>query len=150
MLIEGDVYMPTVVAFINEHAEEVVNYWISTYYVNSDEYQLRRHDPSYVEAHRHETIALLKQALMNESSIASNAKNIGEDRLDMRTSFKDALTNHMSFYRAINEFLIIHYKKRTLICTEEEIFDMLLKFREYEATSLGELFAGYTSKEVIR
>ncbi|EUJ30920.1 hypothetical protein [Listeria cornellensis] len=139
--------MSSVMRFLSDHTEEAVDYWISTYYVTSEEYQARKYTPGYIDAHRKETITLLKLALLNEESIPTNAKSMGEDRYDMQTSFKDALTSHMSFYRAMNEFLIIHYTKRTFFCVEEEFLDALLKLRKYEAASMEQLIAGYTMQE---
>lgn len=139
--------MSMVMRFLSEHAEEATDYWISTYYVNSEEYQARKFTPGYIEAHRKETITLLRLALVNEESIPSNAKSMGEDRYDMGTSFADALKSHMSFYRAMNEFLIIHYTKRTFSCEEAEFLEALLKLRKYEAASVEQLIAGYTMQE---
>lgn len=142
--------MSITMCFLSERAEEATDYWISTYYVNSEEYQVRKFTPGYIDARRKETIALLRQALTDEDSIPSNAKNMGEDRYDMQTDFRDVLKNHMSFYRAMNEFLIIHYMKRTFICEEKDFFEELLKLRKYEAVSTNELIVGYTLNEVVR
>lgn len=119
--------MSSVMRFLSDHTEEAVDYWISTYYVTSEEYQARKYTPGYIDAHRKETITLLKLALLNEESIPTNAKSMGEDRYDMQTSFKDALTSHMSFYRAMNEFLIIHYTKRTFFLCGRRIFGCFIK-----------------------
>ncbi|EUJ23575.1 hypothetical protein PGRAN_07943 [Listeria grandensis FSL F6-0971] len=140
--------MSTTMRFLKDHVEEATDYWISSYYVNSEEYQLRKYTPGYLAAHRKETLHLFKQALTNWQD-AVNVKEIGEDRYDMRTSLIDAFMNHMSFYTAIHEFLIIHYMKHTFFCSEKELFEDLLKIREYEVASAQALITGYMSKQEI-
>ncbi|MBA3926491.1 hypothetical protein [Listeria rustica] len=142
--------MSTAMRFLGEHAEEATDYWMSAYYMNSEEYQARKFTPGYIEAQRKETVALLRHALMDEVSIPSNAKNMGEDRYDMQTDFRDVLKNHMSFYQAMNEFLIIHYMKRTFTCEEKDFFEELLKLRKYEAVSIDEFVAGYMLNQAVR
>lgn len=143
--MKGRIGMSNVLGFLNIHVEEAVNYWISTYYVESEEYQKRKYIPGYIEAHRNESILLCKHALANLDAVP-NSVEIGEDRFDMETSLADIVSNHTSFYTAIIEFLFIHYLKGSLDCTREDLFETILKFREMEGISLEGLISGYAAK----
>ncbi|EUJ45355.1 hypothetical protein [Listeria riparia] len=140
--------MSNVWSFLNIHIEEAVNYWISMYYVESEEYQKRKYIPGYLEAHRKESILLCKRALANLDEVP-HSMEIGEDRFDMETSLTDVVSNHTSFYTAIIEFLLIHCAKESLDCTKEELFETVLKLRKIEMHSLQGLLSGYVSKEAL-
>ncbi len=139
--------MITVVKFLDTRTEELVNYWLSTYYVRSEEYAIRRHAIGFLDAERREAILLFKETLhcfgKNESIPYLN--EIVEDRRDMQTPFHDAYINLETFFTAMTEFLMIHYEKKTLMCSQEALFEVILEIRRIEASACLTLVNGYHS-----
>ncbi len=139
--------MITVVKFLDARTEELVNYWLSTYYVRSEEYALRRHAEGFLEAERREAILIFKKALQcfEKNERIPYIDEIVEDRRDMQTPFHDAYINLETFFTAINEFLMIHYEKKTLNCSQNALFKILLEIRKIETISCLALVNGYHS-----
>ncbi|MGJ8730395.1 hypothetical protein ACRW9N_07995 [Listeria aquatica] len=138
--------MTFVIRFLEEHSDELINYWFSTYYVKSKEYQERKYIPGYLDAQYSEAKRLFVQSLKKCSTedITASVRNIGEDRRDMNIDFEDMLVSHFDFYTALMEFITIHHDKKNLNCSVKEIFTTLLELRRIETSSALELYKGYT------
>ncbi|EIA20333.1 hypothetical protein KKC_07557 [Listeria fleischmannii subsp. coloradonensis] len=140
--------MNTVVDFLDRRTEDFVNYWISTYYVYSEEYALRRHVEGFLDAQHRETTFLFRKALQyfGKNEGVPHLEEIGQDRHDMQTPFDDAYTNLSTFFTALMEFLMIHHENRTLNCSQTKLFKALLEIRKMEAASGLSLITGYYSQ----
>lgn len=138
--------MARVIRFLEEHSDELINYWFSTYYVKSKEYQERKYIPGYLDAQYSEAKRLFVQSLKkcSTSDVTSSVRNIGEDRRDMNVDIEDVLISHFDFYTALMEFITIHHDKKNLDCSVKEIFTALLELRRIETSSALELYKGYT------
>ncbi|EUJ32415.1 hypothetical protein MFLO_06797 [Listeria floridensis FSL S10-1187] len=137
--------MTGIVHFLEQHSDEFINYWISSYYVESKEYQMRKDTPGFLDAQYREASQLFSQALKKYGTeeVTASMKDIGEDRRDMNTPWKDIYLSHFSFYTALTEFIVVHYKKHTLDCPLDEFLDSLIELRRIEALSSSELYDGY-------
>ncbi|RDW99433.1 hypothetical protein [Listeria kieliensis] len=138
--------MARVIRFLEEHSDELINYWFSTYYVKSEEYQERKCIPGYLDAQYSEAKRLFVQSLKKCSTkdVTESVRNIGEDRRDMNIDIEDMLKSHFDFYTALMEFITIHHDKKNLDCSVKELFSALLELRKIETSSALELYKGYT------
>ncbi|EUJ33681.1 hypothetical protein MFLO_00485 [Listeria floridensis FSL S10-1187] len=57
--------MKDILDYLEQHVEQLVDYWLSSYYVKSNEYEMRKHIDGFMLAQRNETLSLYEAAFEN-------------------------------------------------------------------------------------
>lgn len=142
--------MKKIINYLEGHIEPLIDYWLSTYYVKSDEYELRKNVDGFLDAQRKETLLLFLKAFENirkGSCAVPLFEEIGEDRRDMNTSFKDVYTNYHAVYTAAIEFLDVQIQTGKADFSLEEYSKFILFFRRLEINSGRLLFEGFLQRQ---
>ncbi|WP_167630058.1 hypothetical protein [Listeria valentina] len=142
--------MKKIINYLEGHIEPLIDYWLSTYYAKSDEYELRKNVDGFLDAQRKETLSLFHKAFENihkGSYVVPLFEEIGEDRRDMNTSFKDVYTNYHAVYTAAIEFLDVQIQTGKVDFSLEEYSKFILFFRKLEINSGRHLFEGFLQRQ---
>lgn len=143
-------HLKQIINYLESHIEPLIDYWLSTYYVKSDEYELRKNVDGFLDAQRKETLALFLTAFENirkGSCAVPVFEEIGEDRRDMNTSFKDVYTNYHAVYTAAIEFMDVQIQTGKADFSLEDYSKFILFFRKLELNSGRHLFEGFLKRQ---
>lgn len=132
--------------YLKKHDLEFIDYWVSEYYIYSNEHTLRASEKDYLIEYRKECLFLFHANLdtqMQKTDLSGICQGIGEDRAAMSTPFKEVYFNFFDYSKAMLEFLIQHKKEEKIAVSYEELLEYMLLVRKHETENSYAIYSGY-------
>ncbi|WP_430535603.1 hypothetical protein [Listeria rocourtiae] len=136
----------TIFKHVEENIDNIVRYWVSTYYTKTDEYQQRKEYDGFLSTRTqevtqlfHTTYQQLKQNYVNTSLF----QNVGEDCKDIGTPLVETVSNLHLVFTSTLEYLSQQLQQDTFTCSNIALCKYTLLLRKLERQAEQDLIIGY-------
>ncbi|KGL38284.1 hypothetical protein BMT55_02605 [Listeria newyorkensis] len=132
--------------YVEQNIENIVRYWVSTYYTETDEYAQRKEYDGFLVSQTQEITQLFqmvsKQIQQNYVS-TSIFQNVGEDRKDIGTPLLETVQYFHLVFTATLEYLFQQLQQNKFSCSNTALYQYMLIIRKLEIQAEQDLILGY-------
>ncbi|MBA3925593.1 hypothetical protein [Listeria rustica] len=132
--------------YVEQNVDNIVRYWVSAYYTNSQEYAMRKEYDGFLGAQTEEITQLFHmthQQIEKQFMNTSLFQDVGEDRKDIGTSLLEMVHHFHLVFTAVLEFLFQQLEQHNFDCSRTALNKYTLLLRKIEIQAEQDLIAGY-------
>ncbi|MBC1473554.1 hypothetical protein HB852_02810 [Listeria grandensis] len=132
--------------YVEQNRENIVRYWISTYYTQSEEYTQRKEYDGFLMTQAQEITQLfhmVNQQMQQNYVSTSVFQNVGEDRKDIGTPLLETVHYFHLVFTATLEYLFQQLQQNKFSCSNSALYQYTLLLRKLEIQAEQDLILGY-------
>ncbi|MBC2195265.1 hypothetical protein [Listeria booriae] len=136
----------TILKHVKENIDNIVRYWVATYYTKTDEYEQRKEYDGFLSARTQEVTQLFRttyQQLKHNYLNTSLFQNVGEDCKDIGTPLVETVGNLHLVFTSTLEYLSQQLQQNTFTCSNIALCQYTLLLRKVEIQVEQDLILGY-------
>ncbi|EUJ23842.1 hypothetical protein PGRAN_07029 [Listeria grandensis FSL F6-0971] len=148
VVLESEVFVwcKKIFQYVEQNRENIVRYWISTYYTQTEEYAQRKEYDGFLMTQAQEITQLfhtVNQQLQQNYVSTSVFQNVGEDRKDIGTPLLETVHCFHLVFTATLEYLFQQLQQNKFTCSNSALYQYTLLLRKLEIQAEQDLILGY-------
>lgn len=136
----------TIFEHVEENIDNIVRYWVATYYTKTDEYEQRKEYDGFLSTRTQEVTELFRityQQLKYSYLNTSLFQNVGEDCKDIGTPLVETIRSLHLVFTSTLEYLSQQLQQNTFTCSNIALSKYTLLLRKLEMQAEQDLILGY-------
>lgn len=136
----------TIFKHVEDNIDNIVRYWVATYYTKSGEYEQRKEYDGFLTTRTQEVTELFRmtyQQLKQNYVNTSLFQNVGEDCRDIGTPLVETIGSLHLVFTSTLEYLSQQLQQNTFTCSNTALCQYTLLLRKLEIQAEQDLILGY-------